>query len=121
MLPAAERFAIGGEAIGRAFDTALLTGDTGGGALAELAFRPVRAARFARSEIYAFGDYGGGEVRPRPLLPREHYTLASAGTGVRARYRDKAELGLEAARVLHAPYPGYPEDWRVSVTWRVSS
>ena len=118
VLPAAERFAIGGEAIGRAFDTALLTGDIGGGALAELAYRPLAAERFARSEVYAFADYGGTRTRG---VARERYTLASAGAGVRARYREKAELGLEAARVVQAPYAGYPDDWRVSVSWRISS
>ncbi len=121
VLPAAERFAIGGETIGRAFDTALVTGDTGGGALAELAFRPLKTTRLAQSEVYAFGDYGGTRVQARPGLPSEHYTLASAGAGVRAKYRAKAELGLEAARVLEAPYRGYGEDWRISVSWRVSS
>ena len=121
VLPAAERFAIGGEAIGRAFDTALVTGDTGGGALTELALRPLKSGKLAQSEVYAFGDYGGTRVNARPGLAREHYTLASAGAGVRARYATRAELGLEAARVLRSPYRGYGEDWRISVSWRVSS
>lgn len=121
VLPAAERFAIGGEGTGRAFDTGLLTGDIGGGALTELAIRPLTTSRFAQSEVYAFGDYGGTRTRARPGLAGERYTLASAGVGARARYRDKAELSVEAARVVQAPYPGYPEQWRVSVGWRVSS
>ena len=121
VLPAAERFAIGGETLGRAFDTGLLTGDSGGGALAEVALRPLKAARLATSEVYLFGDYGAVRLHDYPGLSRDHYSLASAGAGVRARYREKAELGLEAARVVKDPYAGFDDTWRVSVMWRVSS
>lgn len=119
-LPAAERFAIGGEAIGRAFDTALLSGDRGAGGSAELALRPLTAGTLAASEVYGFADAGRVTVLARGPLAREHYSLASAGVGVRARYREKAELGLEAAWVVDRPYAGYDEDWRLSVAWRLN-
>ena len=119
-LPAAERFSIGGEGIGRAFDTAILTGDKGAGALAELAYRPLKGGRLAQSEIYGFTDGGVIGVRPRGTAPGADYALASGGVGVRARYLDKAELGLEAAHAIDDPYPGYADDWRISVAWRLS-
>ena len=119
-LPAAERFAIGGEAIGRAFDTGLLTGDRGVGGLAELAYRPVKAQHFALSELYTFVDAGKVGIDRRGAAPGGSFSLASAGIGGRVRYRGKAELGLEAARSIDHPYPRYPDDWRVSVAYRLS-
>lgn len=119
-LPAAERYSIGGGAIGRAFDTALLTGDRGAGGLAELAYRPIRGDRFGQSEVYSFVDGGVVGVLPRGGLPRLDYALASAGVGLRARFRDKVELGLEAARSIDDPYPGFDDDWRFSVAYRLT-
>lgn len=119
-LPAAERFAIGGEAIGRAFDTGFLTGDRGVGALAELAVRPIGGGRLAASEIYGFADAGMVSIVARGAAPGGDFGVASAGVGGRVKWRDKAELGLEAARVIDDPYPNYPDDWRVSVSWRLS-
>lgn len=119
-LPAAERFSIGGDAIGRAFDTGLLTGDRGGGGSAELAFRPVKRAALATSELYGFVDGGQVTVLARGPTGRQSYSLGSAGFGARARYRTKAELGIEAARTIDKPYPSYADDWRLSVSWRLS-
>lgn len=119
-LPAAERFAIGGEAIGRAFDTALLTGDRGAGGLGEIALRPIGKGKLSASELYGFVDGGTVSIEATALYARQRYTLASAGVGVRARYGDKAELGLEAARAIDDPYVGYDENWRISVAWRLS-
>lgn len=119
-LPAAERFAIGGAAIGRAFDTAVLTGDRGGGGSAELAWRPVKASRFANSEVYGFVDGGSVRVLGRGMVPTRDYGLASAGAGFRARYTTKAELGLEAAHAVQRPYPASTDDWRLLVAWRLS-
>ena len=120
-LPAAERFAIGGEAIGRAFDTALLTGDRGAGGLAELAWRPVRDARFATSEVYGFADAGRVGVTARgAAAPATSYDLASVGVGGRLRLRERAEIGLEAARAIDDPFAGYSDDWRFSIAWRLT-
>lgn len=119
-LPAAERFALGGAAIGRAFDTAVLTGDRGGGGSAELAWMPLKRAALATSELYGFVDAGSVRVLARGPVPARDYSLASAGAGLRARYRAKAELGLEAAHVIRRPYPGITDDWRLIVAWRLS-
>lgn len=119
-LPAAERFAIGGDAIGRAFDEALLSGDRGGGGLAELAWRPVAKGNFSQSELYGFVDRGTVRIAARGAVPAQQYSLASAGAGGRLRYREKAELGLEAARVIDRPYPAYRDDWQITASWRLT-
>ena len=119
-LPAAERYSLGGDSIGRAFPTSILTGDRGLGGVVELAWRPVKAGPFGQSEMYGFVDGGVLAVLPRGPMPRIDSSLASAGLGLRARYRDKVELGLEAARSLKAPAAGQDDDWRLSVEWRLS-
>jgi len=119
-LPAAERFSLGGDLIGRAFPTSVLTGDRGAGGVAEFAWRPIGKGRLDQSEVYGFVDGGVLRVLPRGLTPASDYSLASAGVGFRARYLDKAELGLEAARAIKEPLPGQDDDWRLSVAWKLS-
>jgi len=120
-LPAAERFAVGGDNYGRAFDVSFASGDRGAGALGELAVRPLKGGRFGTSEIYTFIDRAWIGIEGRGGVPgRSDYALASAGFGTRLRWVDKAEIGLEAAHVIDDPYPGYAEDWRFSLAWRLS-
>jgi len=120
-LPAAERFTAGGEALGRAFDTAFISGDRGAGGSAELAYRPIKGNTFGQSEIYAFADGAVLGVLPRGAgAIRQDYSLASAGVGFRARYKDKAMVGLEAARPIDDPYPGYRDNWHLIVEWSLS-
>lgn len=119
-LPAAERFSVGGEALGRAFDTAFLTADKGAGALGELAVRPVGGGTFATSELYAFADRAWIGIAPRGVDPGIDLAMASAGFGGRIKFREKAELGLEAATAIDDPYPAFDEDWRISVMWKLS-
>lgn len=113
-LPAAELFSVGGPLIGRAFDTGLLTGDRGAGGFVEFAYRPIRAENFARSETYLFADAATLTVERRDPFPETKFSLASAGAGVRIQYKDRAQLGLEAAAVLDKPFAGYAKDWRLS-------
>jgi hemolysin activation/secretion protein len=119
-LPAVERFIVGGADFGRAFPVALLAGDRGGAGSAELAWRPLRGARFANTELYIFGD--GADVRymERGPFPAASYDLASAGVGVRLAYKEKARLDLEAARRIDVPFPGYEKGWQFNVAWRLS-
>ena len=119
-LPAAERFSVGGEALGRAFDTAFLTADKGAGALGELAVRPIKAGPLAASELYAFADRAWIGIAARGAVPGIDLSMASAGIGGRIKFREKAEIGLEAATAIDDPYPAFDEDWRVSVMWRLS-
>lgn len=119
-LPVVERFAVGGEAIGRGFDEALLAGDRGAGGLAELGWRPLGQGRYAQSELYGFIDGGVVRVAGRGGVPAQRYDLASAGVGARIRRGAKAELGLEAARVIERPYRGYDDDWQLTASWRLT-
>ena len=45
--------------------------------------------------------------------------LGSFGAGLRAAYRDKGMLELEVARPYNQPIPGYDQDWRFSVSWKL--
>lgn len=120
-LAAAERFAVGGADFGRAFDQAVLTGDRGYAGSAELAVRPALPKALAGTEIYGFVD--GARVHLVSRLPYAYgasYDLASAGGGVRLAYTKHASIGLEAARAINEPYPGYDEKWRVNLAWRLS-
>ena len=119
-LPASELFTIGGATVGRAFDTALLSGDRGYGIAGELAVRPLRAGAFAKSELYAYADRGAVAIEARAAFPTQHYDLASAGIGARAKWKDKAELGVELGRVVDKPYPAYDQKWRVSLLYRLT-
>ncbi len=120
-LPAAERITLGGETVGRAFDTGILSGDRGYGGAAEFAYQPLKLETLKTSEIYTFVDEGRLTVLGALGVQDQRYTLGSAGVGVRARYKDKAELGLEGARVIDRPVPGYAEKWRLTVSWRLNT
>lgn len=113
-LPASELFAAGGPSIGRAFDTALVTGDSGVGGLVELAFRPLRSSLFGQSEIYLFGDAAALKLNRRGAFANQRFDLASAGAGARLRLKDWMELGVEAAAVVDRPFGGYDSGHRLS-------
>src|SRR5204862_388448 len=119
-LTASERYAVGGTEIGRAFDAAVLTGDSGFGGSAELAFRPGLPARLKGSEIYGFVDHAHIYVEPRLWYAASDYSLGSAGGGVRLSWNSKAWLEIEGAKVIDHPYPADRSDWRVNVSWRLS-
>lgn len=118
-LPAAERFSVGGESLGRAFDTAFLSADRGAGMLGEVAIRPLKSGNLATSELYAFADRAWIGITSRGAEALD-LSMASAGIGGRIRFKDKGELGLEAAHAIDDPYAGYEGDWRLSVMWRLS-
>ncbi|WP_037552164.1 ShlB/FhaC/HecB family hemolysin secretion/activation protein [Sphingomonas sp. URHD0057] len=118
-LPAAELMSAGGADLGRAFDTGIVTGDKGIGGLVELAYQPVRAADFDKSEVYLFADAADVTVHRRLGFPRQSFSLASAGGGVRARYKDRMQLGVEGAAVLNRPYSAYTKNVRASVYYTV--
>ena len=118
-LPAGERFSIGGEEYGRAFETAVITADRGYAGLAELAFKPLKTGKFALTEVYTFIDGARVRLVPRGLFTGATYDLASTGGGIRLAYSEKAAITVEGARSLDDPYPT-SGDWRVSVGWRLS-
>lgn len=120
-LPAAERFAVGGEDYGRAFEVAVLSGDRGVAGLFELAVKPLTKSKaFGATELYGFVDAARLRILERGPLPGGTFDLASAGGGVRLAYTTKAALFLEGAKPIDRPYAGYDKDWRISVGWRLS-
>lgn len=119
-LPAAQRFSIGGQTFGRAFDDGLVNADRGYAAFGELAFRPLASGKLASSEVYAFADYARVSLLARALDPAFTFKLGSWGGGARLAYSDKAVIGVEAAKPLKVPVAGFDDDWRLSVTWKLS-
>jgi len=121
MLPAAERFVVGGAEFGRAFDQAVLSGDRGYAGLTEVAWRPQQIkGKFAGTELYGFADYAKLHVVERFPFAAATYDLGSAGGGVRIAFTPRAWLELEGARVIDRPYPGYQGKWRFNISWRLN-
>ncbi|EZP71620.1 Hemolysin activation/secretion protein precursor [Sphingomonas paucimobilis] len=114
-----ERLAIGGPEYGRAFETAILSGDRGAAGSLELAWRPVTGKALKDSEVYGFIDGARIRVLERLGIPRTDYDLASAGGGVRLVYNPHASLTLEGARVIDSAYPAAGDGWRFNIGWHV--
>ena len=119
LLPANERFSVGGARFGRAFETSLLNADRGFAFLIEPAWRPISGGAFSHSEIFLFADYAQADVFSRSGGDTIDIDLGSFGAGLRAAYRDKGMLELEVARPYNQPIPGYDQDWRFSVSWKL--
>lgn len=101
-LPSTEQFLVGGPSIGRAFDYAYLTGDSGVAAYAEIA-HPWPAALTPKllhgSELFGYADWG--EVRTVGTSYQLGYAhAASAGGGVRIRIADRFSVEIGAGWVL---------------------
>jgi hemolysin activation/secretion protein len=119
-LAAAERFAVGGADFGRAFDSALLSGDRGAAGSAEIAWRPKLPTKFAGSEVYGFIDGARLRIVARYPYAAGSFGLASVGGGVRLAYGERASIQIEGARAIDQPYAGYHAGWRVNLGWRLS-
>jgi len=119
-LPAAQRFSVGGASFGRAFDDGLVNGDRGIATFGELAWRPLRSGKLAKSEIYTFADYADVTLLARTAIPRTGFRLGSWGGGVRLSYAENATIGLELADAWKQPVPGFDQDWRVALSWKLS-
>ncbi|HEV2600641.1 ShlB/FhaC/HecB family hemolysin secretion/activation protein [Sphingopyxis sp.] len=119
-LPAAQRFSVGGASFGRAFDDGLVNGDRGVATFGEIAWRPLRSGKLAKSEIYTFADYADVTLLERTAIPRTDFRLGSWGGGVRLSYADNATIGLELADAWKQPVPGFDQDWRVALSWKLS-
>ncbi|GJL91694.1 MAG: heme utilization protein [Hyphococcus sp.] len=118
-LPANERFSMGGPRFGRAFDTALVNADRGFGMSIEPAWRPISGGDFSKSEVYVFADYVQGDVFSRSGGDTIDIDMGSFGAGLRAAYDDIGVLEVEFARAYNQPVPGFDQDWRFSIGWRI--
>lgn len=119
-LPAAQRFSVGGATFGRAFDDGLVNGDRGYATFGEIALRPLRAGKLSKSEIYSFIDYADVTLLARTAIPKTDFRLGSWGGGVRLSYAENATIGLELAEAWNQPVPGYDQDLRVALSWKLS-
>ena len=119
-LPAAQRFSVGGATFGRAFDDGLVNGDRGFATFGEIAWRPLRAGKLSKSEIYSFIDYADVTLLGRTAIARTDFQLGSWGGGVRLSYAENATIGLELAEPWKQPVPGFGQDLRVALSWKVS-
>jgi hemolysin activation/secretion protein len=114
-LPASEQLALGGEEFGRAYEAAIIAGDQGAAASAELAWKLTHLAPppLQGSELYAFTDAGRTQRLSRPLEPALIQQLASVGAGARVAITGHAVVQLEADRGLLNPVPTEDhEGWR---------
>ena len=119
-LPATERFAVGGSDFGRAFDSGVLSADRGVAGSIEFAVTPFKSEIFKASEFYGFADAAKLRLTARPGFVPADFSLASAGGGVRMRYKENAEIDLEAAKSLDRPFPGVKDDWRLTIGYRLA-
>lgn len=97
-LLSSQQFGVGGSQFGRAFDYSTLTGDSGLGLLAELAYRPP-AELGAVKDLQVYGSLDGGWVKDQGGAARQ--SLMSAGAGVRVEL-GAASISLEADKPLRA-------------------
>ena len=109
----------GGPRFGRAFKNSLINADRGYAVLIEPAWRPLNGGAFAKSEIYAFADYGQADVFSRVTGAATTLDIGSYGGGVRAAFKDKGVLEVEIAHPYEQPVPDFYQDWRLSVGWRI--
>lgn len=113
-LPGAEQASLGGEAFGRAFDSAVVTGDKNIAGSLELAYLFADLPTpFSTPEVYAYVD--GGQVwrTTRGAIPGSETGLASAGFGARLTLFSHVALGVEMAQPLVNPDTDPDEDgWR---------
>ncbi len=104
-LPSSEQIALGGDEFGRAYEAALITGDTGYAGSAELAWLPQHKlpGAFKGSELYLYTDGGRVTYRSRFGLDAIPAHLASFGGGVRLHVAQKTMVQIEAVRGLSNP------------------
>ncbi len=94
-----EEFRLGGEQFGRGYDPSELAGESGLALSTELQHN-VRTTHDAVSEYQLYGFYDVGVVWNEDIGMEPRESLASIGTGIRARVFDHFTIGLEIAKPL---------------------
>jgi len=104
-LPSSEQAALGGDEFGRAYEGALIAGDTGYAGSAEFAWqlRSGMPRLLQGSELYGFTDAGHVHYRSRFGQPGTNSHLASVGGGARLAIAARAVVQLELVRGLNNP------------------
>lgn len=119
LLPASEQFGLGGEPYGRAYQQAVVIGDTGWAVSAELALKALTAGRFKDTEIYGFVDGGQVTQKARFTVPKRSFDLGSSGVGVRVAMGEKIAFGIEGAYGHEPPFASAKKAWRLGVSFRM--
>ncbi len=98
-VPSLESFAVGGEFFGRGYDPSEIVGDSGASLKIDL---QRELGTLAGAALSGYGFYDVGTVYRRAALgiPSQHASLASAGAGLRVRYRGTLYAYLEVAKPL---------------------
>ncbi|WP_442679043.1 ShlB/FhaC/HecB family hemolysin secretion/activation protein [Sphingomonas sp. ASY06-1R] len=119
-LPSTEQFTLGGDEFGRAYETALISGDTGYGVSGELAFHPVKVPPIlSGSEVYMFVDRGSVRYRSRNGFAASRSHLGSWGGGARIAMINRAIIQVEAAHGFNNPvFYADRRNWRVVLSVR---
>jgi hemolysin activation/secretion protein len=118
-LPGSEQFSLGGDEFGRAYPSAIATGDRGAAASLELAYRLTHLPKAVEgSELYGFIDGGGVEWSQRPSLAGYSRELSSWGLGARVAVLSKGVVELEAADAYTPPLATESRGWRTTLSVR---
>ena len=115
-LPSSEQLALGGDEFGRAYEAAIISGDSGLAGSAELAwsFSKGLPATLSGSEAYVFVDGGRTDLRGRLGGPALRATVSSTGAGLRALLAKKTVVQAELVRGLTNPVAYENRDvWRL--------
>jgi hemolysin activation/secretion protein len=98
-VPSLEAFAVGGEFFGRGYDPSEIVGDSGASLKVDLQ-RELGTHGGAALSGYGFYDVGAVYRRAVLGIPSQRASLASAGVGLRARYRASLYGYVEVAKPL---------------------
>jgi hemolysin activation/secretion protein len=116
-VPGPEQYALGGAQFGRAFASAVISGDSGYAGSVELAWRPAKTPKpIVGSELYGFADHGEVWSKARPAGSRS-MALASAGVGARLAWAGRGMIELEVARPIDSP-PGVSQGTQLMINLR---
>jgi hemolysin activation/secretion protein len=100
-VPSLAAFAVGGEYFGRGYDPSEIFGDSGASLKVDLQ-RELGTVDGTAAVVFGYGFYDLGTVYRRTTLPGQpqRSSLASAGIGLRARYRASLYGYVEVAKPL---------------------
>jgi len=113
-LAQAEGGFLGGQDYGRAYEPAILIGDSAIAGSMEIAWAPVEKSAH-RVELFGAIDAARAYYNERPLYNSGRFDLASLGGGVRAA-KGGLNTDIGVYRALTKPFPGYDKGWRALVS-----
>ncbi|MET0249266.1 MAG: ShlB/FhaC/HecB family hemolysin secretion/activation protein [Sphingobium sp.] len=113
-LAQAEGAFLGGQNYGRAYEPAILIGDSAIAGSMEIAWAAVEKETH-RVELFGAVDAARAHYNERPFYNSGRFDLASLGGGVRAA-KGGLNTDIGVYRALTRPFPGYDKGWRALVS-----